>query len=56
MDMSRIQNANAAPNVGVLVSLKKLVTMKAQETNKGPNKCISAGFWAKVKGLAWFIY
>jgi hypothetical protein len=49
MDMLRIQSANAAPNVGVLVSLKKLVTMKVKETNKEPNKCISVGFRAKVK-------
>jgi len=45
MDMSGIQNANAARNVGVLVSLrkkKKLVTIKLKETKKKPSKGASA--------------
>jgi hypothetical protein len=51
--MSRIQNANAVKNVGVLVSLKnkwKVVTIEARETNEGPNRCIDF-FKSKVKVL-----
>ena len=52
MDMSDIQNANAALNVGVLVSSKKkrkILTMKLKETKKAKQRCFSCSFKVKSK-------
>ena len=49
-DMSDIRNADAALNVGVLVSSKKkreLLTMKLKKTKKAKQRCFSCAF--KVK-------
>ena len=51
-DMSDIQNANAALDVGVLVSSKKkrkLLTIKFKETKKAKQRCFSCSFKVKSK-------
>jgi len=58
-DMSDIQNANAALDVGVLVSSKKerkLLTMKLKGTKKAKQRCFSCSFKVKLKYLRSFFY